>query len=79
MSSPRPTWQSWFAGPTKGPPLAVEPLGKEPIDLGGCVRWAAAGEKFFTIAAVPTRRLPRRNAVRCARALDPLTGEVFFP
>ena len=57
---------------------AVEPLGKEPIDLVGGVRWAAAGEKFFTIAAVPYPETPPKERRCGARALDPLTGEVFL-
>ncbi len=57
---------------------AVEPLAKEPIDLVGGVRWAAAGEKFFTIAAVPFPESPPKERRCGARALDPLTGEVFL-
>jgi YidC/Oxa1 family membrane protein insertase len=57
---------------------AVEPLGKEPIDLVGGVRWAAAGEKFFTLAAVPYPESPPKERRCGARALDPLTGEVFL-
>ena len=56
----------------------VEPLAKEPIDLVGGVRWAAAGEKFFTIAAVPFPESPPKERRCGARALDPLTGEVFL-
>jgi YidC/Oxa1 family membrane protein insertase len=57
---------------------AVEPLAKESIDLVGGVRWAAVGEKFFTIAAVPFPESPPKER-RCGeRALDPLTGEVFL-
>ena len=57
---------------------AVEPLAKEPIDLVGGVRWAAAGEKFFTLAAVPFPESPPKERRCGARALDPLTGEVFL-
>jgi len=57
---------------------AVEPLAKEPIDLVGGVRWAAAGEKFFTLAAVPFPESPPTERRCGARALDPLTGEVFL-
>ena len=57
---------------------AVEPLAKEPIDLVGGVRWAAAGEKFFTVAAVPFPESPPKERRCGARALDPLTGEVFL-
>jgi YidC/Oxa1 family membrane protein insertase len=57
---------------------AVEPLAKEPIDLVGGVRWAAAGEKFFTIAAVPFPESPPKERRCGARSLDPLTGEVFL-
>ena len=57
---------------------AVEPLAKEPIDLVGGVRWAATGEKFFTVAAVPFPESPAKERRCGARALDPLTGEVFL-
>jgi YidC/Oxa1 family membrane protein insertase len=57
---------------------AVEPLAKEPIDLVGGVRWAAAGEKFFTLAVVPFPESPPKERRCGARALDPLTGEVFL-
>ena len=57
---------------------AVEPLAKESIDLVGGVRWAAAGEKFFTLAAIPFPESPPKERRCGARALDPLTGEVFL-
>jgi YidC/Oxa1 family membrane protein insertase len=57
---------------------AVEPLAKDPIDLVGGVRWAAVGEKFFTVAAVPFPESPPKERRCGARALDPLTGEVFL-
>ncbi len=57
---------------------AVEPLAKGPIDVVGGVRWAAAGEKFFTLAVVPFPESPPRERRCGARALDPLTGEVFL-
>jgi YidC/Oxa1 family membrane protein insertase len=57
---------------------AVEPLAKEPLDFVGGVRWAAAGEKFFTVAAVPFPESPPKERRCGARALDPLTGEVFL-
>jgi YidC/Oxa1 family membrane protein insertase len=57
---------------------AVEPLTKEPLDLVGGVRWAAVGEKFFTVAAVPFPESPPKERRCGARALDPLTGEVFL-
>jgi YidC/Oxa1 family membrane protein insertase len=57
---------------------AVEPLAKEPIDLVGGVRWAATGEKFFTVAAVPFPESPPKERRCGARTLDPLTGEVFL-
>ncbi|MBN2575384.1 MAG: membrane protein insertase YidC [Deltaproteobacteria bacterium] len=39
----------------------VEALVKESQDLVGGVRWAAAGDKFFTIAAVPFPEIPPRE------------------
>jgi YidC/Oxa1 family membrane protein insertase len=46
-------------------------------DHFGDVRWAAADEKFFTVAVVPAPE-SRAGERRCGqRALDPLTGEVF--
>jgi len=57
---------------------AVEPLAKEQIDLVGGVRWVAAGEKFFTVAAVPYPENPPTERRCIERALDPLTGEVLL-
>ena len=57
---------------------AVEPLAKDPIDLVGGVRWAAVGEKFFTVAAVPFPESPPKERRCGAHALDSLTGEVFL-
>ena len=56
----------------------VEAASKEPMDLPGGVRWTAVGEKFFTLAAVPYPETPFKERRCGARALDPLTGEVFL-
>jgi YidC/Oxa1 family membrane protein insertase len=56
----------------------VESLMKEPVDLPGGVRWAAVGEKFFAIAAVPYPENPPRERRCGARALGPETGEAFL-
>jgi YidC/Oxa1 family membrane protein insertase len=57
---------------------AVEPLAKEQIDLVGGVRWVAAGEKFFTVAAVPFPENPPQPRGCVARARGPMTGEVLL-
>jgi YidC/Oxa1 family membrane protein insertase len=44
----------------------------------GGVRWAAVGEKFFTVAAVPFPESPPKERRCGAHALDSLTGEVFL-
>ena len=42
------------------------------------MRWAAVGEKFFTVAAVPFPESPPKERRCGAHALDSLTGEVFL-
>jgi YidC/Oxa1 family membrane protein insertase len=54
----------------------VEALLKEPQSYVGGVRWAAAGDKFFTIAAVPFPENPPRERGCREQALDPTTAEV---
>lgn len=57
----------------------LEDLFKEPREFLGMVRWLAADEKFFTVAAVPHPDL-LGSAQKCKqRALDPFTGEVLLP
>jgi YidC/Oxa1 family membrane protein insertase len=54
----------------------VESLLKEPSNKDGDVRWVAADDKYYVVAAV----LPEDNAApeKCGRrALDELNGEVF--
>ena len=59
----------------------VESLVSEPknfVGQGAAVRWAAADDKYFAVAAVPH---PESSAGerRCGqRAIDPLTGEAFL-
>ncbi len=57
---------------------SVESLIKDPMDLPGDVRWAAVGEKFFTIAVVPYPENPSRERRCGARALGPEIGEAFL-
>jgi YidC/Oxa1 family membrane protein insertase len=54
----------------------VESLLKESQSYVGGVRWAAAGDKFFTIAAVPFPENPPRERGCKEQALDPTTAEV---
>lgn len=54
----------------------VEVLVKEPQSLVGAVRWAAAGDKFFTIAAVPFPEIPARDRGCKEQAIDPSKAEV---
>lgn len=54
----------------------VEALLKESQSYVGGVRWAAAGDKFFTIAAVPFPENPPRERGCKEQALDPTTAEV---
>ena len=54
----------------------VEALVKEPQNHLGGVRWAAAGDKFFTIAAVPFPELPPRERGCKEQALDATRAEV---
>ena len=54
----------------------VEALGKEPQNFVGGVRWAAAGDKFFTIAAVPFPEIPPRERACKEQALDASRAEV---
>jgi membrane protein insertase, YidC/Oxa1 family, C-terminal domain len=54
----------------------VDALVKEPQDFVGGVRWASAGDKYFTIAAVPFPENPPRDRGCKQRALDAITAEV---
>jgi len=54
----------------------VDALLKESQSYVGGVRWAAAGDKFFTIAAVPFPENPPRERGCKEQALDPTTAEV---
>jgi YidC/Oxa1 family membrane protein insertase len=54
----------------------VEALLKEKQDYVGAVRWAAAGDKYFTIAAVPFPENPPRERGCREQALDSLRAEV---
>jgi YidC/Oxa1 family membrane protein insertase len=55
---------------------SIESLLKETEDTAGAVRWIAADEKFFTLAAVPHVE-PTAGDRRCLqRAPQPLVGEV---
>ncbi len=54
----------------------VDALLKESQSYLGGVRWAAAGDKFFTIAAVPFPENPPRERGCKEQALDPTTAEV---
>jgi YidC/Oxa1 family membrane protein insertase len=54
---------------------SIESLVNEPHTNDDRVRWVAADDKYFLVAAVLP---PERDKVRCERrALDPLTGEAF--
>jgi len=54
----------------------VESLEKEPQGFLGGVRWAAAGDKYFTVAAVPFPETPPRDRGCKQRGLDAGTAEV---
>jgi len=54
----------------------VEVLVKEPQNFVGGVRWAAAGDKYFTIAAVPFPETPPRERGCKEHALDAARAEV---
>jgi YidC/Oxa1 family membrane protein insertase len=54
----------------------VEALIKEPQNFIGGVRWAAAGDKYFMIAAVPLPENPPRDRACKQQAIDPITAEV---
>jgi YidC/Oxa1 family membrane protein insertase len=54
----------------------VEALQKESQSYVGGVRWASAGDKFFTIAAVPFPETPPRDRGCKEQAVDPVTAEV---
>jgi YidC/Oxa1 family membrane protein insertase len=54
----------------------VEELAKEPKSYVGGVRWAAAGDKYFTIAAAPFPETPPRDRACKQRALDATQAEV---
>ncbi len=54
----------------------VEALVKEPKDYIGAVRWAAAGDKYFTVAAVPFPENPPRDRGCKEQSIDASTAEV---
>ena len=54
----------------------IEALAKEPQSYVGGIRWASAGDKYFTIAAVPFPETPPRERGCREQALDSLRGEV---
>ncbi len=54
----------------------VDALLKEPKDYVGGVLWAAAGDKYFTIAAVPFPETPPRERGCKEQAVDASTAEV---
>lgn len=54
----------------------VEALVKEPQTYVGGVRWAAAGDKYFAIAAVPFPETPPRERGCRQQPIDAMHGEV---
>ena len=54
----------------------VEALAKEPQSYIGGVRWAAAGDKYFMVAAVPFPENPPRDRACKEQSVDVTTGEV---
>jgi YidC/Oxa1 family membrane protein insertase len=54
---------------------AVEKLGKDPFNKGGDVRWIAADEKFFVLAAVPFPETPPRDRTCAGKPAGPEVGE----
>jgi YidC/Oxa1 family membrane protein insertase len=54
----------------------VEALNKEPQNFVGGVRWAAAGDKYFTVAAVPFPETPPHDRGCKQQAIDATTAEV---
>lgn len=54
----------------------IDALNKEPQSYVGGVRWIAAGNKYFTIAAVPFPEVPPHDRGCREQALDSLRGEV---
>jgi YidC/Oxa1 family membrane protein insertase len=57
----------------------IDDLNKGEKTFNGTIRWIAADEKFFTVAAVPHPDTVA-GAQKCLqRALDGLTGEVLIP
>jgi len=54
----------------------VEALTKEPQNYVGGVRWAAAGDKYFMVAAVPLPEIPVRDRGCKQQAIDSNTSEV---
>jgi YidC/Oxa1 family membrane protein insertase len=54
----------------------VEALAKEPQNLVGGVRWAAAGDKYFMIAAIPLPENPPRDRGCKEQSIDFSTAEV---
>ena len=54
---------------------AIDELGKDPFDKGGSVRWVAADEKFFLLAAVPYPETPARDRT-CKVGLGGLLTDV---
>jgi YidC/Oxa1 family membrane protein insertase len=55
-----------------------ESLVKEPTEHVGQVRWLAADDKYFAVAAVPQPGTADANAACARRALDALTGEAVL-
>jgi len=56
----------------------VDALVKEPQSYVGGVRWAAAGDKYFTIAAVPFPETPVRERACKLQSLDTAQAEVVL-
>jgi len=54
----------------------VEALTKEPQNYIGGVRWAAAGDKYFMVAAVPFPENPPRDRGCKEQSIDAATAEV---
>ena len=54
----------------------VEALAKEPQNFIGGVRWAAAGDKYFMVAAVPFPENPPRDRGCKQQPIDAVTAEV---
>jgi YidC/Oxa1 family membrane protein insertase len=54
----------------------VEALTKESQNLVGGVRWTAAGDKYFMVAAIPLPEMPARDRACKLQAIDSNTAEV---